>query len=65
MTIDQRGTAVLDPIECENLLAEAASSGVGRIAVDDDPSPHVIPVNFTIGYADRGAPRRWMDRLSS
>jgi nitroimidazol reductase NimA-like FMN-containing flavoprotein (pyridoxamine 5'-phosphate oxidase superfamily) len=30
------------------LLVEAASSGIGRIAVSDAPSPHLIPVNFTV-----------------
>jgi hypothetical protein len=34
--------------ECYKLLAEAASTTVGRIAVDAVPSPHVIPVNFTV-----------------
>lgn len=46
--LDQRGARVLEPDECHKLLAQAASSGVGRIAVDDVPSPHVIPVNFSV-----------------
>jgi hypothetical protein len=48
VSIDQRGARVLEPIECEKLLAQAASTGVGRIAVDDVLRPHVIPVNFTV-----------------
>jgi nitroimidazol reductase NimA-like FMN-containing flavoprotein (pyridoxamine 5'-phosphate oxidase superfamily) len=40
---------VLEPGECQVLLAEAAASpGVGRVTVNGDPSPHVIPVNFSI-----------------
>jgi hypothetical protein len=49
--IDERGARMLAPDECYELLAEAASETVGRIALNDVPSPHVIPVNFTI--ADR------------
>lgn len=47
-TIDERGARMLEPDECYKLLAEAASETVGRIAVNDVPSPHVIPVNFTL-----------------
>ena len=39
---------MLDSNECHRLLAQAASSDVGRLAVNDVPSPHVIPVNFTV-----------------
>jgi len=47
--VDQRGSRVLDAGECGTLLAQAAASpGIGRIAVNGDPSPHVIPVNFSI-----------------
>ena len=53
MSVDQRGSRVLDPGECRMLLAQAAfSPGVGRVALNGDPSPHVIPVNFSI--TDRG-----------
>lgn len=49
MSVDQRGARVLDACECRALLAEAAASpGVGRVALNGDPSPHVIPVNFCI-----------------
>jgi nitroimidazol reductase NimA-like FMN-containing flavoprotein (pyridoxamine 5'-phosphate oxidase superfamily) len=47
---DQRGARILEPDECQELLAETASTAVGHLAVDDDPSPHVIPVNY--GIAD-------------
>jgi hypothetical protein len=47
-TIDGRGARVLGPDECQRLLAQATSSNVGRLAVDDVPSPHVIPVNFSV-----------------
>jgi nitroimidazol reductase NimA-like FMN-containing flavoprotein (pyridoxamine 5'-phosphate oxidase superfamily) len=47
-TIDGRGARVLEPDECRTLLTHAASSGVGRLAVSDLPSPHVIPVNFSV-----------------
>ncbi len=46
--LDQRGARVLETVECHKLLAHAASSGVGRLAVDDVPSPHLIPVNFSV-----------------
>jgi uncharacterized protein len=48
--IDQRGARILEPDECHELLAQTASTSIGRLAVDDDPSPHVIPVNY--GVAD-------------
>jgi hypothetical protein len=49
VSVDQRGSRVLETSECQTLLALAAASpGVGRIAVNGDPSPHVIPVNFSI-----------------
>ena len=49
MSVDQRGSRVLEPGECRELLAKAAASpGVGRVALNGDPSPHVIPVNFSI-----------------
>jgi nitroimidazol reductase NimA-like FMN-containing flavoprotein (pyridoxamine 5'-phosphate oxidase superfamily) len=49
VSVDQRGSRVLDPGECRTLLGLAAASpGVGRVALNADPSPHVIPVNFSI-----------------
>jgi len=48
VSVDQRGARVLEPGECRRLLAETAAAGVGRIAVNGDPSPHVIPVNFSM-----------------
>ena len=49
VSVDQRGSRVLEPGECRTLLALAAASpGVGRVALNADPSPHVIPVNFSI-----------------
>jgi nitroimidazol reductase NimA-like FMN-containing flavoprotein (pyridoxamine 5'-phosphate oxidase superfamily) len=49
VSVDQRGSRVLELGECRTLLAQAAASpGVGRVALNGDPSPHVIPVNFSI-----------------
>ena len=49
MSLDQRGSAVLGEAECRRHLAlEAAAGGVGRIAVNGERSPYVIPVNFTV-----------------
>ena len=47
--LDQRGSAILGEDACrEHLATEATASGIGRVAVNGDPSPHVIPVNFTV-----------------
>jgi len=47
--LDQRGSIVLGEDACRRHLSrESAASGVGRIAVNGDLSPHVIPVNFTV-----------------
>ena len=49
MKIDQRGSAILGEDACRrHLAAEAAASGIGRLAVNGDRSPYVIPVNFTV-----------------
>ena len=49
MNLDQRGSAILGEEACrEHLASEATASGIGRIAVNGDLSPHVIPVNFTV-----------------
>jgi hypothetical protein len=51
--LDQRGSAVLGEDACwRHLASEAAASGVGRVAVNAERSPHVIPVNFKV--VDRG-----------
>lgn len=47
MWIDQRGSEILDRPECLRLLASAAKDDhVGRLAVNDDQTPLVVPVNF-------------------
>lgn len=49
MKLDQRGSVVLGEDACRRHLArEAAASGVGRVAVNGERSPYVIPVNFTV-----------------
>ena len=49
MKLDPRGSAVLSEEACRHRLEKAvAASGTGRIAINGDPSPHVIPVNFTM-----------------
>ena len=49
MKLDQRGSAILGEDACRDHLArEATASGVGRVAVNGDQSPYVIPVNFTV-----------------
>ncbi len=49
MKIDQRGSAVLGEGACRRHLERvAAASGIGRVAINGDQSPHVIPVNFTV-----------------
>ncbi len=49
MKLDQRGSAILGEDACRRHLArEAASSGIGRLAVNGERSPYVIPVNFTV-----------------
>lgn len=49
MKLDQRGSIVLSPSQCHELLERAASSlGTGRVAVNGIRSPYLIPVNFTV-----------------
>ena len=49
MKLDRRGSMVLGEDECRKHLArQAASTGVGRVAINGDPSPYVIPVNFRV-----------------
>ncbi len=49
MKLDQRGSAILGEDACRDHLAhEADAEGVGRLAVNGDQSPYVIPVNFTV-----------------
>jgi nitroimidazol reductase NimA-like FMN-containing flavoprotein (pyridoxamine 5'-phosphate oxidase superfamily) len=49
MKFDERGSVVLSEGACWRELEQAAaSSAVGRIAIDRPRSPYVIPVNFTI-----------------
>ncbi len=49
MPLDQHGSDVIDQSECRRLLALAGASGqVGRLAINGEGSPHVIPVNFSV-----------------
>ena len=49
MKFDPRGSVVLSEDACRRRLEHAAaSSSVGRIAVNGPRSPYVIPVNFTV-----------------
>lgn len=49
MKFDPRGSVVLNEDACRRRLERAAaSSSVGRIAVNGPRSPYVIPVNFTV-----------------
>ena len=51
MWIDQRGSTVLERVECFRLVALAARGhAIGRLAVSTEASPIVVPVNF--GYRD-------------
>jgi hypothetical protein len=53
MWIDQRGSEILAPPECLRLLALAAKEDhIGRLAVTEEQSPLVVPLNFT--YQDKG-----------
>jgi uncharacterized protein len=53
MWIDQRGSEVLPVAECLRLLAVAAKEEhVGRLAINEEQSPLVVPLNFT--FHDRG-----------
>ncbi len=47
--LDPRGSTVLGEDACRRRLARAAaSSGIGRVAINGAHSPYVIPVNFTV-----------------
>jgi hypothetical protein len=47
--LDPRGSTVLGEDACRSHLArEAAANGIGRVAINGDRSPYVIPVNFTV-----------------
>ena len=49
MKLDPRGSTVLGEDACRRRLArEAAANGIGRVAINGDRSPYVIPVNFTV-----------------
>ena len=49
MKLDPRGSTVLGEDACrERLTRAAASSGIGRVAINGAHSPYVIPVNFTV-----------------
>ena len=49
MKLDPRGSTVLGEDASRQRLARvAAASGVGRVAINGDRSPYVIPVNFTV-----------------
>ncbi len=49
MKLDRRGSMVLGEDECrKHLASQAAAAGVGRVAINGDPSPHIIPVNFRV-----------------
>jgi hypothetical protein len=53
MWIDHRGSEILAAPECHRLLALAAKEEqIGRLAVAEEQSPLVIPLNFT--YHDKG-----------
>lgn len=49
MSLDQRGSIVLSPAECQAFLERAAAAlGTGRLAVNGVRSPYLIPVNFSL-----------------
>lgn len=48
MPFDERGSDVMDEEECRTLLELAgASEQVGRLAINRESSPYVIPVDFS------------------
>ncbi|MGO8863886.1 MAG: pyridoxamine 5'-phosphate oxidase family protein [Acidimicrobiales bacterium] len=48
MPCDQRGSEVIGEEECRRLLELSGTSGeVGRLGVNRDGPPHIIPVNFS------------------
>ena len=49
MANDQRGSVMLSEDECRRLLALAAASGeVGRLAMNREGAPHLVPLNFSV-----------------
>jgi hypothetical protein len=49
MSYDQRGSEIISEDECRRLLKVAGASGrVGRLAINPEGSPYVIPVNFSV-----------------
>ena len=49
MPFDQHGSEILGEEECWRLLERAGASGqVGRIAINREGSPYLIPVNFSV-----------------
>ena len=47
MPFDRHGSDVIGDEECRKLLKLAGASGrVGRLAINREGSPYVIPVNF-------------------
>jgi hypothetical protein len=49
MPFDRHGSKVMEEDECRTLLKQAGVSGtVGRLAINRERSPFVIPVNFSV-----------------
>jgi nitroimidazol reductase NimA-like FMN-containing flavoprotein (pyridoxamine 5'-phosphate oxidase superfamily) len=49
MPLDRHGSDVIDEGECRTLLRLAGASGrVGRLAINGEVAPFVIPVNFSV-----------------
>lgn len=49
MSYDQRGSEVIAEEECRRLLELVGAAGqVGRLAINREGSPYVIPVNFSV-----------------
>jgi hypothetical protein len=49
MPLDRHGSNVIDENDCRTLLKLAGASGrVGRLAINREGSPFVIPVNFSV-----------------
>jgi uncharacterized protein len=46
--LDPRGSTVLGEDACRRHLARESATGIGRVAINGDRSPYVIPVNFTV-----------------
>ena len=49
MTFDRHGSTVIDEDECHTLLELAGAGGkLGRLAINREEAPFVIPVNFSV-----------------